>query len=97
MKRRRKLLLSGQTFPCIEIRYKHRGQLQVRTAICIACYVTLPKVYHCAAAEFGDCSKIATKAYPGMIYSFFIIPVRSRSEAVPILALLEREKILTFA
>jgi len=95
MRRRRTLILEGKDYPCIEILYKYRNKLSVRTGICIACYVTLPKVYHYVNVSYGKCADIVNKKTPGLIYSYLLIPVNSVSEAKPIMELVENLKILT--
>lgn len=91
---RKTLILSGKSYPCIEILYKYREKVQQQLGICIACYVTLPKIYHYVGCEYGDCLKISNRPYSGIIYSFLILLVESRKDSRPIIAELVNAKIL---
>ena len=85
----------GKCYPCIEILYKNRDDLGSRTAICIACYVTLPKIYHAISIDYGSCADTVKRQYSGLIYSFLLIPIKNRQEAAPIIKLLRDFKILS--
>jgi hypothetical protein len=77
MKRRRKLAAGDRIFPCIEVRFRDRRILHARKAVCLACYVTLPKCYKGLAAGYGSPVNFAARGFDKIVYSFLIIPVEN--------------------
>lgn len=95
MDRRRKIILQGKKYPCIEVLYKHHYKLHERYMVCIACYVLLPKVYKLAEASYGSPAKFVNKNFNRIIYSFLIVPVSGKEEAGFILESLKNSNVLT--
>lgn len=65
-----------------------------RFAVCIACYVVLPKVYKLIKARFSSPAVFGRCKFPSVVYSFLVIPMRSMEEAQPLLDFLENATIL---
>ena len=94
MKRRKNIVLQGKKYACIEILYKDRDIMPKRQAVCVACYVTLPKVYNSIQVDFADPHHFSHRYFSSIVYSFLVVPVCCEAEAQLITQLLERCKVL---
>ncbi len=84
MNRRRKLHAGGKVFPCIEIRYGDRRRLGNRRAVCIACYVTLPKRYKMVLLAYGNPHTFAQQHFDKIVYSFLLLPAGSEAQGTAV-------------
>lgn len=96
MKRRRTLYVNGHYYQCIEVLYSNRVQEHSTKAVCVACYVTLPKNYHIVTANYIEFNSFTKLLSQKIIYSFLLIPVKNDYEAKFILADLRKDRILIF-
>lgn len=94
VKRRKKIVLKGKKYPCLEILYKDRDVMPSSQAVCIAYYITLPQTYHSIQADFADPYHFSHRYFSCIVYSFLVVPVCSEVEARAITLLLERCKVL---
>lgn len=65
-----------------------------RMAVCVACFVTLPKTYHKILVEFADPFHFSHQHFSNIVYSFLVVPVCCEAEAKFLVKLIERCKIL---
>lgn len=94
MKRRKHIYLKDKKYACIEILYKDRNSMPKRESVCVACYVTLPKVYRAIQVEVANPHEFSQRYFSGIVYSFLIVPVCCGIEATLIAKLLGRSKVL---
>lgn len=65
-----------------------------RDAVCIACYVTLPKIYRAVEIDFANPNDFSKRHFNSIVYSFLVVPVCCEVEARLISKLIERCRVL---
>lgn len=95
MKRRKKIVLSGSSYGCIEIPYRLRNISCNSKYLCICYYVTLPKKYRIIAMEYASFGEFAGQSYRHIIYSYLLVPVSGPLEAEAIMDSIESSLLIS--
>lgn len=68
--------------------------MHYKKMLCIACYVTLPKVYHCIEADYDYVCDFSAKPFKNIVYSIILVPVKNEKQAKDIASRMSNGTVL---